>query len=205
MNGFPAAYAGRDPMMSLARLLTRRTVPSRSSRNRGTGASWNTARSIRRSARTGSARRLGAPGGRVAGLPRGERVDRSVEFRERRIQEGLELGAGQAGRLLQGVPPGGELGEVGLGRRENFPTAPIRWRSLSGGAVLSGGAALFLRRAPVRRRRAFRRAVRPCRGPSAPGRQRCCGARTTGCAPGHPPSCVLRSRVLRASLFLFQC
>ena len=51
-------------MTSLARLLTRRTVPSRSSRNKGTGASAKTARSIRRSARAGSdgasARRVAA-------------------------------------------------------------------------------------------------------------------------------------------------
>ena len=50
-------------MMSLARLFTRRTVASRSSRNKGTGASWKTARSILRSARTGSD---GAPSRRAA-------------------------------------------------------------------------------------------------------------------------------------------
>src|ERR1700761_1083027 len=51
VNDLPEAWAGLEPMMSPARLLTRRTVPSRSSRNSGTGASANTARSSRRSAR----------------------------------------------------------------------------------------------------------------------------------------------------------
>ena len=60
-----------------------------------------------------------APGGRQ-GPPLGERVNGAVEFREGRVQQRLQLGAGQAGRLLQGVPAGGELRQIGFGRHGAF-------------------------------------------------------------------------------------
>ena len=54
MKSLPTAYPGPEPSSSAARVLTRCTVASGPSRNIGTGASWNTARSSRRSVSSAS-------------------------------------------------------------------------------------------------------------------------------------------------------
>ena len=131
VSALPVAYPVPEPSSSPARTLARRTVPSRSSRNIGTGALANMARSRRRSASVESA--PWSPGRDGLGpQPRG-RVDRPVQLGERGLEQLRQRGAGQGGGLPQRAGTRAERGNLALRPRSAAQVLHMKSGSLSKG------------------------------------------------------------------------